>query len=68
MGSHHWVPKTYQEVYTLALHLEPVNKVKEEIREKGGKKKKAKPRVCFKSAKTKANYIHSIFRANERIT
>jgi hypothetical protein len=52
----------------LALHLEPVNKVKEEIREKGGKKKKAKPQVCFISAKTKANYIHSIFRANERIT
>jgi hypothetical protein len=35
MGSHHWVPKTYQEVYTLALHLKPVNKVKEEIKEKG---------------------------------
>ncbi len=60
MGLHHWVPKTYQEVYMLALHLEPVNKVKG--------LKKEKPQVCFKSAKTKANYIHSIFRANERIT
>jgi hypothetical protein len=53
MGSHHCVPKTYQEVYTLALHLEPVNKVNEEIRGKGGKKKKAKTLGLFQKRQNK---------------
>jgi hypothetical protein len=49
----------------LALHLEPVTKVQEEIRGKG--KKGVNPQVCFR-AQTNAKHIHSIFRANERIT
>jgi hypothetical protein len=53
MGSHHWVPKTYQEVYMLALHLEPVNKVKEEIREKGGKRKRQNLGFVSKAPKQK---------------